>query len=101
MVGLFSRVLEAVKPQQQTRREEDAKTKNVTRIRNAAKKIEKVKTICDLGKMHARSMRDNSLDPDVLASERKNYEMYKHDAIVVMGSLRDTTLRELFVAPYH
>ncbi|MGC1353050.1 MAG: hypothetical protein WA858_25250 [Xanthobacteraceae bacterium] len=93
MFGLFRRILEAVTPQQQ-KRQEAAKTTNDQGIRDAARRIEKIKAICDLGKMHARAMRDSSLEPDLLASEQRNYEMYKHDAILSAGRLTDKTLRD-------
>jgi hypothetical protein len=88
MVGLFSRIPKAVRLQ-----EEAAKTKGDRRIRSETRKIEDIATICELGKMHARAMRDNSLDAGLLA-ERKNYEMYKHDAIVSARRLREPTLRD-------
>jgi hypothetical protein len=94
MFGLFRRILEAVKPQQQTRWQEAAKSTNVQGIRDSARRIEKIRAICDLGKMHARAMRDSSLKPTLLASEQRNYEMYKHDAILSAGRLTDKTLRD-------
>ena len=39
-------------------------------------------------------MRDSSLEPDLLAREQRNYEMYKHDAILSAGRLTDKTLRD-------
>ena len=101
MFGLFRRILEAVKPQGQTPSQEAAKTTSVQGIRDAARRIEKIKAICDLGKMHARAMRDSSLEPDLLASEQRNYEMYKHDAILLAGRLTDKTLPEFLVTPGH
>jgi hypothetical protein len=98
MFRLFQRILEAIEPQQQLSGKDPLKTGNVKRIRDGAKRIENIKAICDLGKMHARAMRDSSLEPTLLASERKNYETYKRDAILSASrptdnSLRDSTLR--------
>jgi hypothetical protein len=81
---LFQRILEAIEPQQQLSGKDPLKTGNVKRI----------KVICDLGKMHARAMRDSSLEPTLLASERKNYETYKRDAILSANRLTDNTLRD-------
>ena len=94
MLGLFRRILEAIKPQQQLSSKKLPETSNVQRIRDAARRIEKIKAICDLGKMHARAMRDSSLEPALLASERRNYETYKHDAILWASRLTDKTLRD-------
>ena len=93
MAGLFSRISKAVK-QKPIQHQEAAKTKSDRRIRDAARKIENIAAMCEMGKMHARGMCDNSLDPGLLASERKNYEMYKHDAIVSARRLSDPTVRD-------
>jgi hypothetical protein len=51
------------------------------RRHRSASRAERIKATCDLGRMHARSMRDHSLAPELAASERKSYELYKRDAI--------------------
>ena len=62
--------------------------------RRSASRVEKVKATCDLGRMHARSMCDRSLAPELAASERKSYELYKRDAIALARRVTDPVLRD-------
>ena len=62
--------------------------------RRSASRVERVKAACDLGRMHARSMCDRSLAPELAASERKSYELYKRDAIALARRVKDPVLRD-------
>jgi hypothetical protein len=62
--------------------------------RRSASRVERVKATCDLGRMHTRSMRDHSLAPEVAANERKDYELYKRDAIALTRRITDPVLRD-------
>jgi hypothetical protein len=44
--------------------------------------------------MHAKSMRDCSLTPELAANERKGYELYKRDAIALARRVSDPTFRD-------
>ena len=60
----------------------------------SASRVERIKATCDLGRMHARSMRDRSLAPELAASERKSYELYKRDAIALARRVTDPVSRD-------
>jgi hypothetical protein len=64
------------------------------KTRTGTSRAEKIKTICDLGKIHTISMRDGSLDPKRLANERKNYEMYMREAVALVRRVTDPVLRD-------
>src|SRR4029077_19909253 len=64
------------------------------RRHRSASRAERIKATCDLGRMHARSMRDRSLAPELAASERKSYELYKRDAIALARRVMDPVLRD-------
>ena len=64
------------------------------RRHRSASRAERIKATCDLGRMHARSMRDRSLAPELAASERKSYELYKRDAIALARRVTDPVLRD-------
>jgi hypothetical protein len=71
-----------------------ASTTDERRTRSGASRAEKIKTICNLGKIHTISMRDGSLDPKRLANERKNYEMYRREAVALLRRVTDPVLRD-------
>ena len=60
----------------------------------SASRVERIKATCDLGRMHARSMRDRSLAPELAASESKSYELYKRDAIALARRVTDRVSRD-------
>jgi hypothetical protein len=62
--------------------------------RRSANSVERVKATCNLGRMHARSMYDRSLAPELTANERKCYQLYKHDAIALARRVADPALRD-------
>jgi len=62
--------------------------------RRSVSRAERAKVTCDLGRMHARSMRDRSLAPEFAANERKGYELYKRDAIALARRVTDPVLRD-------
>jgi hypothetical protein len=62
--------------------------------RGSASRVERVKAACDFGRMHARSMCDRSLAPELAISERKSYELYKRDAIALARRITDPVLRD-------
>ena len=66
--------------------------------RRSASRVEKVKATCDLGRMHARSMCDRSLAPELAANERKCYQLYKRDAIALARRVADPALRDRAIA---
>ena len=64
------------------------------RRHRSASRAERIKATCDLGRMHAKSMRDRSLAPELAACERKSYELYKRDAIALVRRITDPFLRD-------
>ena len=64
------------------------------RRHRSASRAERIKATCDLGRMHARSMHDHSLAPELAASERKSYELYKRDAIALARRVTDPVSRD-------
>ena len=62
--------------------------------RRSPNSVERIKATCDLGRMHARSMYDRSLAPELAANERKCYQLYKHDAIALARRVADPALRD-------
>jgi len=75
-----------------------SRSRHVTTVedgrRRSASRVERVKAACELGRMHARSMCDRSLAPELAASERKSYELYKRDAIALARRVADPVLRD-------
>ena len=64
------------------------------RSHRSASRAERIKATCDLGRMHARSMRDHSLAPELAANERQSYELYKRDAIALARRVTDPVSRD-------
>ena len=94
MVELFRRAKDAFHLRWGHQQRDAASTTDERRTRTGTSRAEKIKEICDLGKIHTISMRDGSLDPKRLANERKNYEMYMREAIALARRVTDPVLRD-------
>jgi hypothetical protein len=94
MLKLLRRAKDAFHLQRRHQQRDAGSNTDQRRTRTEASRVEKIKAICDLGKMHARSMRDSCLDPELLRSERKNYEMYMREAIASARRVTDPVLRD-------
>ena len=84
MLKLFRRVRDAFDTPERSRDRQPsdvASTNDARRMRKATRRAEEIRSICELGRMHARSMRDSSLDPELVTNERKSYDAYKRDAM--------------------
>jgi hypothetical protein len=93
MFKLFRRAKDAFRLQQ-GRQRDAASITDERRNRTAASRVEKIKAICDLGKIHAISMCDGSLDPQLLADERKSYEVYMREAVALVRRVTDPVQRD-------
>ena len=76
------------------RRNRQPSTTDERKTDKGASRAERIKAICDLGKVHARSLGDSSLDPELLAHERENYERYKREAMARTRQVIDPVLRD-------
>jgi hypothetical protein len=94
MIKLFRRAKDAFHLQQGQEQGDAASNTDERKTRTGASRAEKIKTICDLGKIHTISMRDGSLDPKRSANERKNYEMYMREAVALLRRVTDPVLRD-------
>jgi hypothetical protein len=100
MFKLFRKVKDAFHLRQQSHNRQlraVASTNDARRMRRAARRAEEIRSFCELGRMHARSMRDSSLDPELAAHERKGYELYKRDALALTRRVKDPVLRDCSV----
>lgn len=94
MIKLFKRAKDAFHWQRGHQQRDATSTTDERRNRTAASRAGKIKAVCDLGKIHALSMRDGSLDPKLLAHERKNYEVYMREAIALARRVTDPVQRD-------
>ena len=94
MFKLLRRAKDAFRSQRAHQQRDAANTRDERRTRAEASRAEKIKAICDLGKIHAISLRDGSLDPQLLANERKSYEMYMREAVALVRRVTDPVLRD-------
>jgi len=94
MLKLLRRAKDAFHLQRRHQQRDAGSNTDQRRTRTEASRVEKIIAICDLGKMHARSMRDSCLDPELLRSERKKYEMYMREAIASARRVTDPVLRD-------
>jgi hypothetical protein len=94
MIKLFRRAKDAFQLQRGHGQRDAASNTDERRTRTGASRAEKIKEICDLGKIHTISMRDGSLDPKRLANERKNYEIYMREAVALLRRVTDPVLRD-------
>jgi hypothetical protein len=94
MIKLFRRAKDAFHWQWGHQQRDAASTTDERRTHVEASRVEKIKAICDLGKIHAISLRDGSLDPKLLADERKSYEVYMREAIGLVRRVTDPVLRD-------
>lgn len=97
MLKLFRRVRDAFHLRQRSRNRQLSdivSTNDARRMRKATRKAEEIRSICELGRMHARSTRDSSLDPELVANERKSYEVYKREAMALARRVTDPFLRD-------
>jgi hypothetical protein len=94
MFEVFKTGKESTRRHQESQNETSANAEDASRTHQERSRVEKIKEICDLGRIHSKAMRDSSLEPAVLANERKNYEMYKHDAICSARRVSDAGLRD-------
>ena len=94
MLKLLRRAKDAFHLQRRHQQRDAGSNTDQRRTRTDASRVEKIKEICVLGKMHARSMRDGSLDPELLVHERKNYEMYMREAIASARRINDPVLSD-------
>jgi hypothetical protein len=98
MIKLFRRAKNAFHLQWCQQQRDAVSATDERRTRTGTSRAEKIKTICDLGKIHTISMRDGSLDPKRLANERKNYEMYMREAVALVRRVTDPVLRDRSVS---
>ena len=98
MIELFRRAKNAFHLQWGHQQRDAVSATDERRTRTGTSRAEKIKTICDLGKIHTISMRDGSLDPKRLANERKNYEMYMREAVALVRRVTDPVLRDRSVS---
>jgi hypothetical protein len=95
MFKLFKMAKDAFLLQLGYQQRDAASNTDQRRTRTEASRVEKIKAICALGKMHARSMRDGCLGhPELLGTERKSYEMYKREATASARRVTDPVLRD-------
>ena len=94
MLKLFRRVKDYFHLKQGDQRGDAASTRDERRTRREASRAKEIEAICELGKMHARTMRDGSLDPELLVHERKNYDMYMREAVASARRITDPSLRD-------
>ena len=94
MFKLFRRAKDAFHSQRAHQQRDAANTPDERRTRAEASRAEKIKAICDLGKIHAISMCDGSLVPQLLADERKSYEMYMREAVALVRRVTDPVQRD-------
>ena len=101
MLKLFRRVRDAFDTPERSRDRQPsdvASTNDARRMRKATRRAEEIRSICELGRMHARSMRDSSLDPELVTNERKSYDAYKRDAMELARRVTDPVLRDRSVS---
>ena len=94
MIQLFRRAKKAFHLRWGHQQRDAANTRDERRTRAEASRAEKIKAICELGKIHTISMRDDSLDLKRLANERKNYEIYMREAVALLRRVTDPVLRD-------
>jgi hypothetical protein len=94
MLKLLRRAKDAFHVRRRHQQGDAASNSDQRRTRTESSRVEKIKAICVLGKMHARSLRDGCLDPKLLSSERKNYEMYMREATASACRVMDPVLRD-------
>jgi hypothetical protein len=94
MLKLFRRVKDSLHLEKCHQRRDAGGTKVERRTRRGASRAKEIEEICELGKMHAKSMRDGTLEPALSANERKNYDMYMREAIASARRVTDPALRD-------